>query len=74
MHLIPGVKGGKSSAPHSPGHVFIPGDLMCPVCLAVHLPLDWPALDLGPSLQPPVVTLQRLQGFLQVHKELGCCP
>lgn len=54
---IPRVKGSKSSAHHSPGHVFIPGDLMCLVCLAVHWPLDWPALGLGPSLQPPAVTL-----------------
>lgn len=51
-----------------------PGDRMCPVCSAVHLPLVWPALGWGPSLQPPAVTLQRLQGSLQVHKGLGCCP
>lgn len=49
-------------------------DLRCPVCLAVHLPLDWPALGLGPFLQPPASTLQRLQGSSQVHEGLGCCP
>lgn len=51
-----------------------PGDPRCPVCSTVHLPLDWPALGLDPSLQPPVWALQRLQGSPQVHKRLGYCP
>lgn len=51
-----------------------PGDLRCPVRLAVHLLLGCPSLGLGPSLQPPVSALQRLQGSPQVHKGLGCCP
>lgn len=71
---IPRVGGNRSSALHSPGHVFIPGDLRCPVCLAVHLSLDWSSLGLRPSLQPPASALQRLQGSPQVHKGPGCCP
>lgn len=67
---------GKKTARCNPGHVFIPGDLRCLVCLAVHLPLDWAALGLGSgsSLWPPVLVLQRLQGSPQVHKGLGYCP
>lgn len=67
-------RGNKSSAHCSTGHVFIPGDLRCPVCLTVRLLLFWPALGLGPSLQPRASALQRLQGSPQVYEGLGCCP
>lgn len=54
--------------------VETPGDRKCPVCFAAHLPLEWAALGLGPSLCPSVLALQKLWGSLQVHKGLGCCP
>lgn len=59
---------------HGPGHIFIPGDWRCPVCLAVHVPLAWLALGLGPSLQPLVLALQRLQDSPQAPEGLDCCP
>ena len=71
---VPPRVGAIRAEPTAAHHVLIPGDLRCPVCLAVHLPVDWPALGLGPSLQPPASTLQRLQGSSQVHEGLGCCP
>lgn len=70
----PKVESNKSPAQYSPGCVFLPGDPKCPVCFAAHLPLEWAALGLGPSLCPSVLALQKLWGSLQVHKGLGCCP
>lgn len=54
--------------------VGTPGDWRCPVCLAVHVPLAWLALGLGPSLQPLVLALQRLQDSPQAPEGLDCCP